>query len=93
MTRNEAIALVTNCTISSYDYQNLKHAVDSIYDDFEQQTCVNCAFYSVEYTGVKTTANTIEEVQLHICQLNCASNYTTGEVRPDFGCNRFEPCK
>ena len=42
MTRNDAIALVTNCTINSYDYQNLKYAVDCIYDTFEQQTCVNC---------------------------------------------------
>lgn len=93
MTRNDAVALVTNCTISSYDYQNLKHAVDRIYDDFEQRTCENCTFYSVEHIGVKTTANTIEEVETHICELNCASNYTTGEVRPDFGCNLFEPCK
>ena len=46
MTRNEAIALVTNCTISSYDYQNLKHAVDRIYDDFEQRTCENCKYDS-----------------------------------------------
>ena len=42
MTRNDAIALVTNCTINSYDYQNLKHAVDRIYDEFEQQICANC---------------------------------------------------
>lgn len=42
MTRNEAIALVTNCTINSYDYQNLKHAVDRIYDDFTEQICSNC---------------------------------------------------
>lgn len=42
MTRNDAIALVTNCTIGSYDYQNLKQAVDRIYDDFEQQICNNC---------------------------------------------------
>jgi hypothetical protein len=42
MTRNDAIALVTNCTINSYDYQNLKHAVDRIYDDFTEQICSNC---------------------------------------------------
>ncbi len=93
MTQNDAIALVTNCTINSYDYQNLKHAVDRIYDDFTEQICSNCAFYSVEYIGVKTTANIIEERQAYICDLNCARDYTTGEVRPDFGCNRFTPCK
>ena len=94
MTRNDAIALVTNCTISSYDYQNLKHAVDRIYDDFTEQICSNCAFYSVEYIGVKTTANIIEEIETHNCDLNCASDYMTGEVIPEFGCNRFiELCK
>ena len=94
MTRNDAIALVTNCTINSYDYQNLKHAVDRIYDDFTEQICSNCAFYSVEYIGVKTTANIIEERQTYICKLNCASDYTTGEVSPEFGCIRFiESCK
>ena len=42
MTREDAIRLVTNCTINSYDYQNLKMAVDKIYDDFESRTCKNC---------------------------------------------------
>ena len=37
MTRSEAILLVTNCTINSYDYGNLKFAVDKIYNDFENQ--------------------------------------------------------
>ena len=93
MTRNDAITLVTNCTISSYDYQNLKHAVDRIYEDFNQQTCANCAFCSIEYIAFRTTANTIEERQAYSCGLNCASNYTTGEVSPEFSCNHFEPCK
>ena len=35
MTREEAILLVTNCTINNYDCENLKHAVNKIYDDFE----------------------------------------------------------
>lgn len=37
MTREEAILLVTNCTINSYDYDNLKFAVNKIYDDFESK--------------------------------------------------------
>ena len=37
MTREEAVLLVTNCTINSYDYDNLKFAVNKIYDDILQQ--------------------------------------------------------
>ena len=37
MTREEAVLLVTNCTINSYDYGNLKFAVNKIYDDFESK--------------------------------------------------------
>ena len=66
MTRNDAIALVTNCTINSYDYQNLKHAVDRIYDTFEQQTCVNC-----KHDGYGCS------VQDSILQVNPEATFTT----------------
>lgn len=94
MTRNDAMGYTRiGGQTTGFHIFDIDKIIEHIYDDFERQTCVNCAFYSVEYTGVKTTANTIEEVQSRICQLNCASNYTTGEVDPEFGCNRFTPCK
>lgn len=46
MTREKAILLVANCTINSYDYGNLKHSVDKIYDDFEKRTCDNCKHWN-----------------------------------------------
>lgn len=66
MTRNDAIALVTNCTINSYDYQNLKHAVDRIYDTFEQQICDNCRH---DYCGCS--------VQDSILQIDPEATFTT----------------
>ena len=62
-------------------------------DATNQQTCINYAFYSVGHTGVKTTANIIEAIETHNCELSCSSNYCTGQVSPEFGCNHFESCK
>jgi hypothetical protein len=57
ITRDEAIQLVTNCTINSYDYSNLKYAVDKIYNDFESRDCNNCRHFQKKINEEEIACN------------------------------------
>lgn len=94
MTREEAVLLVTNCTINSYDYDNLKFAVNKIYDDFESRTCENCK-YGTKEMSLNSFTNKWKHNNMFKCYHRPSESIITHKSGfhsnpKDFGCNKFE---
>ena len=81
MSKEEALELLTNCTINSCDYQNLKDCVEKIYHDEENKNCLNCKYDLLE-----------DKTLNFLCELNVC-NDTNGDFidnPADFSCNQHK---